>query len=639
MSTVKLWALILFAGVVVAVFSSASGNASSVGSLAGTVKSADGQPMEGVAVSARADGPTTITTTVYTNQEGRYMFPPLTSPMERGQYHVWAQAVGFAAGRATARLSAGQPVAQDFTLTPIEDFAKGKQLSGVEWLASLPEATPEDRRLKRILFVNCTQCHQSGFVLQKRFDAVGWSAILDYMERANHTGAASRLNNYVHAYREEIVEYLSRVRGPGSTLTYKPLPRVTGESTNVVITEYDISPGHVPGYVVSQNGRDWSRGTPSRIESSSAHDAVVDSQGYVWLGDSVSPERSLAKLDPRTGRTTNYRHLDKKGRPVAPHDLVVDDQDNIWFNNNSDGTIDKFDPKTETFQHFPRPESLPHFGNGMIDLDSKGNVWAGVNGGRIQKRDPKSGVEHSVVDPQQPGGTIRLDTKTGEYTFYPAMTPIIRVYGAAVDANDTTWFTQVGAERMGFVDGRTGDIGEVTLTKMDGDDVEYTDRDFEIASTFEPNDHQGSPWQKGPRRQAPDKNGDANWVTLSKGGALLKIDINTKKLTEYPLPYRYSFPYHAAVDRNHMVWVSGLNTDRVFKFDPFTEKFTEYDLPTRGTDIRFVAVDNTTDPPEIWVPYYQSSKMARIQFRTDTASPTTAARSAGDSSTESLTRR
>ena len=121
-------------------------------------------------------------------------------------------------------------------------------------------------------------------MLQKRFDTVGWSAILDYMERANHTGAASQLNNYVHAYREEIIGYLSRVRGPDSTLTFKPLPRVTGESTEVVITEYDISPGHVPGYVVSQNGRDWSRGTPSRVESSSAHDAVVDSQGFTPQG-------------------------------------------------------------------------------------------------------------------------------------------------------------------------------------------------------------------------------------------------------------------------------------------------------------------------------------------------------------------
>jgi streptogramin lyase len=76
------------------------------------------------------------------------------------------------------------------------------------------------------------------------------------------------------------------------------------------------------------------------------------------------------------------------------------------------------------------------------------------------------------------------------------------------------------------------------------------------------------------------------------------------------------------VDKNHMVWVSGLNTDRLFKFNPITEKWTEYQLPTRGTDIRFVSVDNRTDPVSVWLAYYQTSKMARVQFRTSGTSQT-----------------
>src|SRR6195256_6484295 len=58
--------------------------------LSGTVKSSDGKPLEGVGVSARNAGET-FTTTVYTDQSGRYFFPPMNS----GQYKVWAQAVGF----------------------------------------------------------------------------------------------------------------------------------------------------------------------------------------------------------------------------------------------------------------------------------------------------------------------------------------------------------------------------------------------------------------------------------------------------------------------------------------------------------------------------------------------------------------
>ena len=47
------------------------------------------------AEKAKEDGKT-ITTSVFTDEEGRYYFPPLA----KGHYHVWAQAVGFEAGLA-----------------------------------------------------------------------------------------------------------------------------------------------------------------------------------------------------------------------------------------------------------------------------------------------------------------------------------------------------------------------------------------------------------------------------------------------------------------------------------------------------------------------------------------------------------
>src|SRR6516225_5013121 len=57
----------------------------------GTITSLDGKPMEGVTVSVRGEGKTFVTT-VFTNQQGVYVFPPL----EKGlKYSLWAQAQGF----------------------------------------------------------------------------------------------------------------------------------------------------------------------------------------------------------------------------------------------------------------------------------------------------------------------------------------------------------------------------------------------------------------------------------------------------------------------------------------------------------------------------------------------------------------
>ena len=585
--------------------------------LKGAVKSADGKPMEGVAVSARADGKT-FTTTVYTGRNGDYHFPPLEPPMEGGQYKIWAQAVGFEAGRAATRLSTDKAVEQDFTLQSLRDF--GKQMSGVEWMASLPEDTPQDRRIKRIMGVNCTQCHPMGMPLQNRFDATGWSAILNFMEKASHTGAAtsnSFISPFIHGYKEGVVAYLSRVRGPNSSLIYKPLPRLTGASTQIVVTEYDVSTGHLPGYLVVNNGTDWSLGTPSRNESSAVHDVEVDREGYVWIADNISPERTLGKLDPKTGRVTDYTHRGKAGTPVGTSHLVIDGIGDIWIGNGVDGSMDKFDPRTEKFHHFPRPKSLPGGLGRLIDIDSKGNIWNGVQGRPLAKVDQQSGIKYPEPDPQQPGGAMKLDPKTGEYTFYKAVTPALTVYGVEVDALDNVWFTQPGPDRLGIVDGRTGKVSELSLSSPD--DVEHVPQDKELASKFEPIDQYGPPWQKGPRRQASDKNGTSHYVTLSKSNKLAKIDIRTRKVTEYLLPYAYSFPYMVAVDKHHMVWVSALNADRFFKFNPNTEQFTAYPLPTLGTDSRYIAVDNSTDPPTVWLAYYGTSKTARIQFRTPAA--------------------
>ena len=117
------------------------------GLLSGTIKSALGQKMNGVTVSAKAEGQT-ITTSVFTDESGDYYFPGL----KPGRYRVWAQADGFGTGRGEVDLISMRR--QDFVLQPLQHFAQ--QLTGDQLLASLPDDTPSDRRIKRVFRNNCT---------------------------------------------------------------------------------------------------------------------------------------------------------------------------------------------------------------------------------------------------------------------------------------------------------------------------------------------------------------------------------------------------------------------------------------------------------------------------------------------------
>ena len=562
--------------------------APATGALSGTVKSGDGKPLEGVGVSARGVSET-FTTTVYTDGSGRYLFPLLSS----GQYKVWAQAVGFETARADAGLSDGAKKQVDLTLASLADFHK--QLSGTEWAASLPEDSPDDRRMKTVFINNCSGCHQVSFLLQNRFDAAGWGAVITLMEKMLSIGYApedAKPNPVIHAYKQELAEYLGRVRGPGNIpLNLKLLPRPTGDAARIVVTEYDLSRPDMPGWIMEHNGTDWSEGTPSRWNGRAAHDVAIDKGGSVWFADDATPERTLGKLDPRSGRVTEYKLADEANAAETSHALVFDKVGNIWFANGTEGAPTKFDPETGKFFRYPRPQDIPPSGD-FITMDTKGNVWS----------------------PDREGAFM-LDPETGKYTNY-SLRPGKANYDIAADEEDKVWVSQPGGNDMVVVDSHTGKIDQLALSYLASQDYEVTAKDRELSASLGLTPNTATPMEKGPRRSAADWGTDTIWVCEFFADRLAKIDAKTRKVTEYQLPHRFSQPYSATVNKkDHTVWITMLNSDRIAKFDPATEKFTEYTLPTRGTEIRHIQVDSSTNPPTVWLPYDRTNKIARIQFR------------------------
>src|SRR5215510_11177402 len=150
--------------------------------LSGSVASAAGEKLNGVTVSARLEG-STITTSAYTDESGNYYFPPMAA----GKYKVWAQALSFERALGDVDLSANKQ--QNLTLTAMTDAEqRWRQLPGELMVASLPEETADDARMKKIFMNQCTGCHTPSYTLQFRFDEGGWNRIINLMKTVNNRG-------------------------------------------------------------------------------------------------------------------------------------------------------------------------------------------------------------------------------------------------------------------------------------------------------------------------------------------------------------------------------------------------------------------------------------------------------------------
>jgi streptogramin lyase len=552
--------------------------------IAGTARNAAGKPLEGVVVSAKATD-STITTSVFTDENGAYVFPFLPA----GVYRVWAQAVGFATAKAS--LSVGDGLAERaFTLKTLDDFTQ--QLSGSDWMNALPEDSREDRRLKAIVAANCMECHSVALAFQNRLDARSWVPILERMYAAPHTPGAY--------HREEIARYFEKVRGPGAPpLSFKLQPRPTGDAARVVITQYDV-----PAYARSHarnDGSDWMEG---QAAGGGPHDNVVDNNGMVWMTEgATSPEQresTLTRLNPQTGQVTAIRVYAPNGKTlVGSHGIERDQKGSLWFDAFDGmwqpGNLGRIDPSTGTAEVFSPPANMSTGMNVGTDVDGHGKVWSATS-----------------------YGAIRFDPDTRRFDYYRGHTTATLTYGIAGDSEGNGWWTQYDVDQVAKADVKTGKVYEVKIEPPDAKELKslWTDRDrafYESVGVFSWGSIARVPGGQEPRRMAADHNGDSVWVPAYISNYLVQINVRTLATKYYPVPVKGN-PYEVRVDARHNVWVSLGGDDRVLKFEPASEKWTTYRLPNLGCNARDVSIDDARN--EVWVPCYRASVVMRLQFRT-----------------------
>ena len=230
------------------------------GGAAGVVRIKSGDSPEGVGVQLIA--PNGVRTTVYTNADGKFEFPK----MQEGSYilRIPSPAPFKPYVRESVSIN-GATKLDDIVLERIADSDDlpasallESQLSGAEILWNLPGSAEEKAMLQK----NCSGCHSWQQIFRNRYDEHSWALIVDRMMHFTGTAIAVRNKpmNAPDPEAEMLTKFLTRVRGPESQdMPIRLFPRPRGESTRVVVTEYEL---------------------PRNLLM--LHDAALDAQGNVW---------------------------------------------------------------------------------------------------------------------------------------------------------------------------------------------------------------------------------------------------------------------------------------------------------------------------------------------------------------------
>src|SRR5581483_4960846 len=270
-------------------------------SLAGRVSSAEEGAMEGVVVSARREG-AGITISVVSDEKGAFAFP--ADKLVPGRYALGIRAVGYdLKGPVAAEIAPGKPASVDLALVKTRNLPG--QLTNAEWMASVP-GTDEQKKF----LLNCNSCHSFERIVKSTHDPEEFMAVITRMGGYYPGATPIHPQRLVGRQRDmarspnmkATTEWLASINLSQATrweYELKTFPRLTGRSTRVIYTEYDLP--------------------RSTIEP---HDVILDAQGMVWFSN--FGELALGKMDPKTGKVTEYPIPElKKGFPTGMLDLEI----------------------------------------------------------------------------------------------------------------------------------------------------------------------------------------------------------------------------------------------------------------------------------------------------------------------------
>ena len=529
-----------------------SAQVSNAPALTGQVSSAEEGLMEGVLVSARKDG-STLTTTVVTDERGRYSFPAIR--VKPGLYTISIRAIGYELeGPKTVEVRPGAAGTTDLKLSRTKSLVS--QLSNGEWLTSLPGTEQQ-----KAFLTMCVGCHTLQRALTSAHNAAEFEQV--FMRMASYSpgstpthpqpllpGPRSERPAVTGEAAKAAAEFLASVSlGNQETVEYplKTLPRPRGAATGVIITEYDLP-----------------------RKEAQPHDVIVDVEGKVWYCD--FGHEFVGVMDPRTGLVEDIPiPLLKPEQPKGGLDIEFDPDGNIWLSMMYQAGIAKIDRKTHevTVYPFPKEWQSPSTQASMVSptyMNVDGKVW---------------------TNNQEDHYSYRLDVKTGQWeNMGQARDPNgkrIRAYGMPTDQQNNVYQLEFGGANIGRRNAKTGEVA--------------------IWPTPSANSR--------PRRGRVD---DQNQLWFAEYGAnsIAMFNSNTTSFKEWKLPTPWSAPYDVVLTKNGEAWTGSMLNDQVARLDTRTGQIVEYLLP-RTTNIRRVFVEETGARPVLWVGSNLGASIVRVE--------------------------
>ena len=474
--------------------------------LTGQVTSDAEGAMEGVVVTARKDG-SIVSTSVTTDSKGRYAFPE--NRLEPGRYTIAIRAVGYDLPAPTsANVITERTSNLDLKLDKTHDLAS--QLSNAEWMMSIP-GTEE----QKAMLLDCMGCHTLERIVRSSHDVNEWMQVISRMKGYGAVSQPIKPQVMLDPDRagkpedyRKMAEYLATINLSATDhwqYPLKTLPRPTGRSTHVIVTEYDVV-----------------------RPTTEPHDVVLDKDGNVWYSD--FGELFISKFDPKTLKLTEYPT--KKFKPDAPEgnlSLEFDRNGKLWFDTMYQGALGTLDPKTgetkfyplaadwndnrvqlnfvglrhdvdgkvwtksvgtqdifrldiasNTWEKFHPTSELPaghHYSMYQVISDSKNNLWMAEFSegylGTIDARThavkwfalptPHARARRMEIDDQDRivvteyrGNKVAVfDTRAEKFTEYP-LPPYTFPYRANIDNNGAIWASTMATDRVVRMDPKTG---------------------------------------------------------------------------------------------------------------------------------------------------------------------------------------